>query len=77
MQVFCIREKSVLLSLYANHLLIDVGNTSKYGMESAPPLKAVLKWADSVTFTGKPVNSNRKIYVALCAVTRWFYEVKL
>ena len=29
-------------------------NENKSGPESAPPLKAVFKWADSVTFTGLP-----------------------
>lgn len=31
------------LFFYANHLLIDVGNTSKCGMESVPPLKGGFK----------------------------------
>ena len=54
---------SELVTVHANtnHLLIGVEKASKSGKESAPPLEAVFKWADSVTVRGYPVNSNTKI----------------
>ena len=49
------------LHAHTNHLLIGVENTGKSEQESAPPLKAVFQWADSVTFMGLPMNSNTRI----------------
>ena len=48
----------VTVHAHTNHLLIGMENASKSGKESAPPLKAVFQWADSVTVLGLPVNSN-------------------
>ena len=54
------KNKTFTFHTHTNHWLIGVENANKSGTESAPPLKAVFKWADSVTFTGLPVNSNNK-----------------
>ena len=57
-QIKAYGKLEVTFHTHTNHWLIGVENENKSGPESAPPLKAVFKRADSVTFTGLPVNSN-------------------
>ena len=57
------KDIKVAVHAHTNHLLIGMENASKSGKESAPPLKAVFQWADSVTVLGVPVNSNERLYM--------------